>query len=27
VLYYVTVDAGDTMGVEVGYQLYVYELQ
>jgi hypothetical protein len=25
VLYYVTVDAGDTMGVTVGYRIFVYE--
>ena len=27
VLYYLTVDAGDTMGVTVGYRLFVYEIQ
>ena len=25
VLYYITVDAGDTMGVTVGYRIFVYE--
>ena len=27
VLYYLTVDAGDTMGVTVDYRLFVYEIQ